>query len=51
MGHLHFFKKRVICQMSYVNRNDMAMEKRSLISSYQYKLTYLHIVRFFKFKS
>ena len=29
-----FLRKQVIHQMSYVNRNDMAMEKTSLISSY-----------------
>ena len=48
---LHFLRKRIICQMSYVNRNDMVMEKAFLISSYQYKLTHLHIIRFFNLKS
>ena len=37
--------------MVYVNRNDMATEKTSLISSYKYKLTYLHIIKFANFKS
>ena len=30
----HFLRKRFICQISCVNRNDRAMEKTGLISSY-----------------
>ena len=28
MWHMHFLRKQVIQQMSYVNRNDMVMEKK-----------------------
>ena len=31
---MHLLRKQVMHQVSYVNRNDMAMEKTSLISSY-----------------